>query len=349
MSAQPEIVVVTGASAGVGRATVREFAKRGAHIGLLARSAVGLEAAQQEVEHLGGRALIIPVDLAHHDQVENAAARVERELGPIDIWINNAMVSVFSPFQKMEADEFRRVTEVTYLGTVYGTMAALRYMIPRNRGTIVQVGSALAYRSIPLQSAYCGAKHGVRGFTDSLRSELLHDDIDVHLTMVQLPALNTPQFDWVKSRLPREPQPVPPIFQPEVAARAICWAAHHRRREINVGFPTVKAIVANKLLPGYLDRYLARNGYDAQQTSEPADPDRPNNLWNPLPGDFGAHGRFDDRAHAHSVQAWITTHRGWFATGVGVMAAGLGLVYRMRKSRNRTIPAPQIRKFQISN
>jgi short-subunit dehydrogenase len=324
MSAQPEIVVVTGASAGVGRATIREFAKRGAHIGLLARSAAGLDAAQQEVESLGGRALIIPVDLAHHDQVEMAADRIERELGPIDIWINNAMVSVFSAFRKMEADEFRRVTEVTYLGTVYGTMAALRFMIPRNRGTIVQVGSALAYRSIPLQSAYCGAKHGVRGFTDSLRSELLHDDIDVHLTMVQLPALNTPQFDWVKSRLPREPQPVPPIFQPEVAARAIYWAAHHRRREINVGFPTVKAIIANKIFPGYLDRYLARNGYDAQQTGAPADPDRPSNLWNPLPGDFGAHGRFDDRAHAHSLQAWITTHRGWFAAAVGAVAACVG-------------------------
>src|SRR5262245_33744977 len=242
MAKQPEIVVITGASAGVGRATAWEFAKHGAHIALIARGALRLEHARKEVEDRGGRAFVAPADVADYEEIESVARMIEEQLGPIDIWINNAMVSVFSPFREMEPAEFRRVTEVTYLGIVHGTMAALRYMVPRNSGKIVQVGSALAYRSIPLQSAYCGAKHGVVGFTDSLRSELLHDNIDIHLTVVNLPALNTPQFEWVKSRLPRKPQPVPPIFQPEVAARAIYWAAHHRSRELDVGFPTLKAI-----------------------------------------------------------------------------------------------------------
>ena len=331
MAKQPETVVITGASAGVGRAAAREFAKHGASIALLARGEAGLNAAREEVVSLGGQALIVPVDLADHKQVEAAAAEVERSLGTIDIWINNAMVSVFSPFREMTAEEFRRVTEVTYLGVVYGTMAALRYMVPRNRGTIVQVGSALAYRSIPLQSAYCGAKHAVRGFTDSLRSELLHDTLNVHLTMVQLPALNTPQFEWVKSRLTRKPQPVPPIFEPEVAARGIYWAAHHRRRELDIGFSSVKAIVGNKVFPGYLDRYLGRHGYDAQQTNEPADPNRPNNLWKPLPQDFGAHGRFDAQARSESVQLWTTTHRAWFAGAIGIALAWAGLAYTMRR------------------
>jgi short-subunit dehydrogenase len=332
MAPKSEIVVITGASAGVGRATVREFAKRGAHVALLARSGCGLDAARDEVEGLGGQALIIPTDVADHKQVESAADEIEEKLGPIDIWINNAMVSVFSPFLEMEADEFRRVTEVTYLGVVYGTMAALRYMVPRNRGTIVQAGSALAYRSIPLQSAYCGAKHAICGFTDSLRSELLHDHINVHLTIVHLPALNTPQFEWVKSRLPRKPQPVPPIFQPEVAARGIHWAAHHRRRELYVGLPTVKAIIANKMFPGYLDRYLAKHGYEGQQTSEPDPHVRPNNLWNALPGDFGAHGRFDRQAHPRSLQLWATTHRAWFgAAAIGVAVGAIGLAYTIRR------------------
>ncbi|PYS41130.1 MAG: short-chain dehydrogenase [Acidobacteria bacterium] len=331
MAKQPETVVITGASAGVGRAAAREFAKHGASIALLARGEAGLNAAREEVVSLGGQALIVPVDLADHKQVEAAAAEVERSLGTIDIWINNAMVSVFSPFREMTSEEFRRVTEVTYLGVVYGTMAALRYMVPRNRGTIVQVGSALAYRSIPLQSAYCGAKHAVRGFTDSLRSELLHDNLNVHLTMVQLPALNTPQFEWVKSRLTRKPQPVPPIFEPEVAARGIYWAAHHRRRELDIGFSSVKAIVGNKVFPGYLDRYLGRHGYDAQQTNEPADPNRPNNLWKPLPQDFGAHGRFDAQARSESVQLWTTTHRAWFAGAIGIALAWAGLAYTMRR------------------
>jgi short-subunit dehydrogenase len=261
--------------------------------------------------------------------VERAAAAVERNLGPIDIWINNAMVSVFSPVLEMKADEFQRVTEVTYLGVVYGTLAALRHMARRNRGVIVQVGSALAYRSIPLQSAYCGAKHAIRGFTDSLRSELIHDNIGVHITEVHLPALNTPQFEWVKSRLPNEPQPIPPIFQPEVAARGIYWAAHHRRRELVVGFPTLKAIVAGRVLPGYIDRYLARYGYESQQSREPADPNRPSNLWSALPGDFGAHGRFDSRALSRSLHLWANTHR--WAPLAAAVAAGVGLAYTIRR------------------
>jgi NAD(P)-dependent dehydrogenase (short-subunit alcohol dehydrogenase family) len=320
-----KIVVITGASAGVGRATACEFAKQGASIGLIGRGRQGLEATRAEVERLGGRGLVLPLDVANHEEVDAAAAEVERRLGPMDIWVNNAMVSVFSPVREMEATEYKRVTEVTYLGVVYGTMAALRHMTPRGRGTIVQVGSALAYRSIPLQSAYCAAKHAVEGFTESLRSELIHDGIDIHLTMVQLPALNTPQFDWVKSRLPRAPQPVPPIFQPEVAANAIVWAAHHRRREVLVGGPTVKAIYGNQIAPGLIDRYLARAGYDAQQTGEPADPDRPNNLWQPVPRYYAAHGRFDSRAKPWSLQWWVNTHRRSVALGLVVAFATLGL------------------------
>jgi len=345
MTQQPDVVVITGASAGVGRATAREFAKRGASIGLLARGEAGLEAARNEVEQLGGRALALRVDVSNHEQVEAAALEIERTLGPITIWVNNAMASVFSPVREMEAEEFQRVTKVTYLGVVHGTLAALRYMAPRGRGTIVQVGSALAYRSIPLQSAYCAAKHAVAGFTDSLRSELIHDGIDVHLTMVQLPALNTPQFDWVKSRLPRQPQPVPPIFQPEVAARAIVWAAYHRRREVMVGGSTVKAILGNKFIPGLLDRYLARFGYDGQQTDETVDPNRPNNLWQPLPTDHGAHGRFDSRSRPRSFQWWANTHRGLLGA-VGI-AAGLAVFVGSKLNRRRglhaRVQAPQKR------
>jgi short-subunit dehydrogenase len=320
MPSHTEVVVITGASAGVGRATALEFAKRGASIGLIGRETTGLEVARAEVEALGGRALVLPLDVSNHEEVDAAALAVEEKLGPIDVWVNNAMLSVFSPALEMEADEYKRVTEVTYLGVVHGTLAALRHMAPRGRGSVVQVGSALSYRSIPLQSAYCAAKHAVRGFTDSLRSELIHDHIDVHLTMVQLPALNTPQFDWVKSRLPRAPQPVPPIFQPELAARAIVWAAHHRRREVMVGGSSLKAIVANKFIAGLLDRYLGKTGYDAQQTDEPADPNRPNNLWKPLPTNHEAHGRFDSRAKRWSLQWWATTHRG------SLMAGALGLL-----------------------
>jgi NAD(P)-dependent dehydrogenase (short-subunit alcohol dehydrogenase family) len=261
-----DVVVVTGASAGVGRATVRAFARRGCRIGLIARGEDGLEGARREVEEAGGQALICKTDVADAAGIEAAAAAIEERLGPIDIWVNNAMVSVFSPLKEMTVEEFRRVTEVTYLGYVYGTMAALKRMLPRDRGTIVQVGSALAYRGIPLQSAYCGAKHAIQGFTESVRCELLHDGSNVWITMVQMPALNTPQFDWVKSRLPNRAQPVPPIYQPEVAAEAIVWAAHHRRRELLVGSSTVRAVLGDKVAPGLLDRYLARTGYESQQT-----------------------------------------------------------------------------------
>lgn len=327
---QPDVVVITGASAGVGRATVRAFAERGAHIGLLARGEDGLEAARREVEAAGGKALVLPTDVAGPEQVEAAAATVEAELGPIDIWVNNAMTSVFSPFKEMTADEFRRVTEVTYLGTVYGTMAALRRMLPRNRGVIVQVGSSLAYRGIPLQSAYSGAKHAVQGFTESLRAELLHDNSAVRLAMVQLPALNTPQFRWVKSRLPNKAQPVPPIYQPEVAAEAIVWAAYHERRELLVGLPSVLVILGNKLVPGLGDRYLARTGYQSQQTDEPRDPDRPHNLWQPVPGDHGAHGVFDDRARSHSWQLWVNMHlRKLAAAALGL--GGAAFLWRQKR------------------
>ena len=327
-----EVVVITGASAGVGRATTRKFARHGARIALLARGTDGLEVAQREVEELGDTAIVIPVDVANAEQVEAAAARVEIDLGKIDIWINNAMASVFSPIKKMTPEEFRRVTEVTYLGCVYGTLAALKRMLPRDHGTIVQVGSALAYRGIPLQSAYCAAKHAIQGFCDSLRCELLHDKSGVRLTMVQLPALNTPQFGWVKSRLPRKAQPVPPIFQPEVAAEAIYFAAHNPRREFYVGLPSVKAIVANKIAPGLLDHYLARTGYGAQQYDGPEDPNRPDNLWQPVPGDHGAHGAFDARASNWSPQLWTSEHRTWI--GIGVMTLALsGIIALLKRKR----------------
>jgi NAD(P)-dependent dehydrogenase (short-subunit alcohol dehydrogenase family) len=317
-------VVITGASAGVGRATAIAFARRGAQIGLLARGQAGLERAKRDVKTAGGKALVLPTDVSDPAQVEAAAQQVELRFGPIDIWINNAMVSVFSPVKEMTPEEFKRVTEVTYLGYVYGTLTALKRMLPRDRGVIIQVGSALAYRGIPLQAAYCAAKHAVQGFHDSLRSELLHDGSEVRVTMVQLPALNTPQFSWVKSRLPHKAQPVPPIFQPEVAAAAIVYAADHNRRELYVGWPTVKTILGDKLASGVLDHYLAKTGYQAQQTGEPADPNQPNNLWSPLDdaGDHGAHGVFDRRARAWSAQLWANTHRDWLTlAGAGILGA----------------------------
>ncbi|HSK11411.1 MAG TPA: SDR family oxidoreductase [Vicinamibacterales bacterium] len=315
-----EVVVITGASAGLGRATARLFGERGAWVGLVARGVEGLEAARREIEDAGGRAIVVPADVADPGQVERAASAVEAEFGPIDTWINNAMVSVFSPVKETTPEEYRRVTEVTYLGFVYGTLAALKRMLPRDRGTIVQVGSALAYRGIPLQSAYCGAKHAIQGFCDSLWSELLHDGSRVHLTMVQMPALNTPQFSWVKSRLPRKPQPVPPIYQPELGAEVLYYAAHARRREIYFGWPTIKAIVGNKVAAWYADRYLAENGYEAQQHDGEVDPDRPHNLWEPLAGDFGAHGEFDERATGWSPQLWLNMRRDWVTAGSAALA-----------------------------
>lgn len=298
-------VVVTGASAGVGRATARAFARQGAAVALLARA--GLEGAAQEVEADGGRALIVPVDVADSEAVERAAAETEARFGPIDVWVNDAMASVFSPVHQLSADEIRRVADVTYLGTVHGTLSALRRMRARDRGVTVQVSSALAYRSIPLQAAYCGAKHAVEGFTDSLRCELHHDRSGVHVTTVQLPALNTPQFEWVRTRLPGHPQPVPPIYQREVEADAIVWAAEHAPRTLKVGVPTVLAIYANRVAPGLLDRYLGRTGYDSQQLDDPVDPDRPDNLNEPVIGDHRVHGRFDGQAHARSWQLEVRT------------------------------------------
>jgi NAD(P)-dependent dehydrogenase (short-subunit alcohol dehydrogenase family) len=330
---EKEIVVITGASAGVGRATARKFAKQGASVALLARGKDGLEGARREVEELGGKALAIPVDVANADEVEAAAAKIEIDLGRIDIWINNAMTSVFSPIKEMTPEEFRRVTEVTYLGCVYGTLAALKRMLPRDHGVIVEVGSALAYRGIPLQAAYCAAKHAIQGFCDSLRCELIHDASNVCVTMVQLPALNTPQFGWVKSRLPRKAQPVPPIFQPEVAAEAIEFAAHNPRREFYVGLPSVTAIMANRIAPGLLDHYLARAGYESQQYDGPEDPHRLNNLWEPVPGDHGAHGVFDARARSWSPHLWTSEHRTALLTGAIALAiAGLVALF---KNENR--------------
>jgi NAD(P)-dependent dehydrogenase (short-subunit alcohol dehydrogenase family) len=326
-----EVVVVTGASAGVGRATVKAFARRGARIGLLARGQEGLDGARRDVEAAGGSALVLPTDVADANQVEAAAQTVEEQFGPIDIWVNDAMTTVFSPFKEITAEEFKRATEVTYLGAVYGTMAALKRMLPRNQGCIVQVGSALAYRSIPLQAPYCGAKHAIRGFTDSVRCELLHDRSKVHITMVHMPGLNTPQFSWCKTRLPRHPQPVPPIFEPEVAAEAIVWAAHHKRREVLVGGSTVEAVEGNKLAPGILDRYLARTAYSGQQTEQPVSPERPYNLFEPVPGDHGAHGVFDEKARGSSRQLWATTHRAWLAL-VGAGIAGFACALLLRRN-----------------
>lgn len=329
MSNNSEVVVVTGASAGVGRATAREFGKRGSRVALLARNEDGLESAKKEIEALGGKALIVPTDVADHEQVEAAAQKVEEEFGPIDVWVNDAIAVIFSPFKEISAEDFKRSTEVCYLGTVYGTMAALKRMIPRDKGTVVQVGSALSYRAIPLQSAYCGSKHAIRGFTDSVRTELMHDGSNVHITTVHLPAVNTPQFNVSKTTLPYHPQPVPPIFQPEVAAEAIHWAAHHKRREIYVGGSSVAVIIGNKLLPGLGDRYLAKTGYSSQQTDRPVSPDRPDNLYETVPGDHGAHGNFDGQSSSESYQLWATTHRGLLAAAAfGVVAGGVALLKR---------------------
>lgn len=317
---QREVVVITGASAGVGRATARKFAADGAHVALIARGVEGLDATAREVNLLGGRALVIPLDVADASAVFAAADRVERELGPIDIWINNAMTTVFGAVDQIAPAELRRVTDVTYHGYVWGTQAALRAMRSRNRGTIVQVGSALAYRAIPLQAAYCAAKHAIRAFTDALRSELAHDRIPIHLTMVQLPAINTPQFRWCENKLGVEAQPVPPIFQPELAADAIHFAAHHRRREVWLGASTIQAILGQKVAPGLLDRYLARRGVEGQLTGVPRPP-RPTNLFSPVPGNHGAHGDFEFRARRRDLLA----RAGSWLGGAGVQALAVAV------------------------
>ena len=318
------MVVVTGASAGVGRAVARAFAREGVNVGLLARGEDGLEGAREDVERAGGRALVVPTDVSDPAAVREAARRVEEELGPIDVWVNNAMTTVFGPFQEITAEEYRRVTEVTYLGCVYGTMAALGLMVPRDRGVVVQVGSALAYRGIPLQSAYCGSKHAIKGFTESVRAELRHDRSGVRVTMVQMPALNTPQFDVSRNKMPRKAQPVPPIYQPEFAAEAVLWASRHPRREVYAGIPAVGTIIGNKLFPGLAERYLARTGYDAQQTNEPEDPARPDYLLEPLPGDRGARGAFDAQARSSDPQFWATKNRGRIAlAAIGLAGAAL--------------------------
>jgi NAD(P)-dependent dehydrogenase (short-subunit alcohol dehydrogenase family) len=328
----PRVVVVTGASGGIGRASARAFARRGDHVALLARGEAGLEAAAKEVEAAGSRALVVPADTADADAVEAAAQRVEDELGPIDVWVNVAFTSVFAPFTEIAADEFRRVTEVTYLGYVNATRSALKRMLPRDRGAIVQVGSTLAYRGIPLQSAYCGAKHALQGWHESLRCELLHQRSNVHVTMVQMPAVNTPQFDWVLSRLPHHAQPVPPIYQPELAADAVLYAADHpKRREYWVGETTAATLLVNAVAPGLLDRYLARTGFKSQQTDQPRPPDQPANLWKPADHDrdFGAHGDFDAKSHARSPQVWASQHHGVLAAA-GAVAAGAALMMRRR-------------------
>lgn len=332
--AEREVVAVTGASAGVGRAIAREFAKHGASVGLIARGDAGLAAAAQEVTGLGGTAYAHPTDVAEFEQVRSAAAAIEERLGPIDIWINNAMTTVFAFLDDIEPREYERATRVTYLGAVWGTKVALERMLPRDRGMIVQVGSALAYRGIPLQAPYCGAKHAMKGMFESLRCELRHRGSNVRTTMVQLPGMNTPQFDHCLSKMPRHPMPVPPIYQPDVAARAVYWAAHHHRRELFVGFPTVYTIIGNKLAPWLAERYLARTAVDGQQTKEPFDGTAAANLFEPVDNDHdeGAHGGFDDQAHRRSPQAWVSRHRLPSGLAVALGAAGAAGAWLARRS-----------------
>jgi NAD(P)-dependent dehydrogenase (short-subunit alcohol dehydrogenase family) len=329
------VVVITGASAGLGRAIAHAYAKRGAKLALLARNPEALAAARKECEDLGGTAIFIPTDVSDADAVENAASRIEEQLGPIDIWINDAMVSVFSPVKEMQASDYKRVTDVLYLGFVHGTLSALRRMLPRDRGTIIQIGSALSYRSIPLQSAYCACKHAINGFTDSLRCELHHDKSNVKVTAVQMPAMNTTQFDWVKNRLPNNPQPVPPIFEPEVAARVVVAAGYAKnpRREYWVGTPTVEAIVAQKFIPGLLDRYLGATGYKSQQIpDEPRNPEAPNNLYDYVPGVHSARGKFSDRSSRTSAEVFFTLHRHWFAVGAWALLGTGATLFACRRN-----------------
>jgi NADP-dependent 3-hydroxy acid dehydrogenase YdfG len=324
----PQIVVVTGASAGIGRAVATAFGGRGATVGLIARGKEGLEGAARDIERAGGTAIQLPTDVADPGQVFAAVEKMETDVGPIDVWVNVAFTSVFSPFDKITPAEFRRVTEVTYLGYVYATQAVLPRMKARNRGTIVQVGSALAYRGIPLQTAYCGAKHATQGFHEALRCELLHEKSNVHVTMVQMPAVNTPQFSWVRAKLPRHPQPVPPIYQPETVARNVLYAADHpRRREYWVGSTTMATLAVNAVAPGLLDRYLGRTGFDSQQTAQPHDPNAPDNLFSPADSDrghdFGAHGEFDAQSRTWDPQLWASRNHGTLAAAGTALLAGL--------------------------
>jgi NADP-dependent 3-hydroxy acid dehydrogenase YdfG len=320
-----DVVVITGGSAGVGRAIALEFARNGARVALIARGKERLEDAKKEIEGIGGEAITFSVDVANAEQLDAATSLVEEQWGPIDVWVNNAMAGVLSPVKEMKSEEYKRVTEVTYLGQVYGTQAALKRMLPRDKGSIVLVGSALAYRGIPLQSAYCGAKHAIMGFYDSLRTELLHDKSHVKVTTVQLPAMNTPQFDWMRNKKPNKPRSMGTIFQPEAAARTVYYAAYHPEREYKVGFSTMEAIIGNKLLPMIGDWVLAKNGFKGQQTDEPAGTDRLDNLFDPAPGLFGAHGRFDSKAKDKSEIAWLGRHQGKsavIALAAGILAAG---------------------------
>jgi NAD(P)-dependent dehydrogenase (short-subunit alcohol dehydrogenase family) len=336
-----EIAVITGASAGIGRATAREFARRGCGVALIARGRSGLDAAAREVEALGGHALVIPTDVADAEAVDRAADEAARHFGRIDIWVNNAFAGLFSRFMDASPEEFRRVTDVTYFGQVHGTRAALRHMIPRDQGTIVLVGSALAYRGIPLQSAYCGAKHALQGFQDSLRAELIDARSKVRLTMVQLPGVNTPQFDWIRSHVEGAPQPVGAVYEPEVAARAIWKAAHSNRKQWIIGAPAFQAIWADKWFSPLLDLYLGRTAVAAQQGPEPPDPNRRDNLFEPVDGDHGAHGRFGKNARTHSPLLWASAHRGWIAGAAAGTALAIGASLAARGRRPQRRPGPK--------
>jgi short-subunit dehydrogenase len=329
------VVVITGASGGVGRATARLFGGLGAKLALIARGQDGLEAAKSEVESAGGKAITIPADVSHFDEVEAAAEIAERDLGPVNLWINNAMVSMYSPFMQMTPEEFRHIVEVTFLGVVHGTRCALKRMIPRDRGTIIQVGSALAFRSIPLQSAYCASKHAIQGFTESVRSELMHQKSKVRVSVVNMPALNTTQFEWTKNKMKNKARPAGTIFQPEVAADAIHFTAEHNRREVMVGYTTVEATLGEKIAPGLLDHYLADAAWQGALLDEPVDPQQPNNFWEPVPGDHGAHGPFDRMSYRFSPQLWATKHRGMLLGILG--AVGLGTLLLSQRKIRRTI------------
>ncbi len=330
MSTNGEVVVITGASAGVGRATAKAFAEQGAKVGLLARGQDGLEGAKRDVEAAGGEALVVPTDVADAEQVEAAAARVEEELGPIDVWVNNTMCTVFGPAWEITEDEYKRATEVTYLGSVYGTLAALRRMLPRDSGSIVQVGSAMAYRGVALQAPYCAGKQATKGFNESVRSDLIHQGSKVHVGIVHLPGINTPQYDWVRAKVPHRLRPVPPVFQPEVAAKAIVFAAESRRREVWVGLPSVNSILGGVLTPELADRLSAFIGWNWQQTDEPINTEGRDNLYEPVPGDHGAHGRYDDKAFSHNIQLQYTMHRAPLLIGAAGIAALAGTMLLRR-------------------